>query len=72
MVVTHSDAFGGRDARDRNGGGAVSGAPIPEMALVVVAPTLHLAVRQQDTRVLVAQSDACGGRDARDLNGGGS
>ena len=42
------------------------------MAVVVQAPALHRAVRQQGTRVIAIQGDARRRRDARHLNGDGA
>ena len=71
MVAAKSNARGRRDSRDRNGGVAVSGGPVPELAVIVGAPALHRAVRQHGTRVVPAQSDARRRCDSRDRNGGG-
>ena len=72
MGSAWSDARRRRDARNLNGGEAVSGSPVPELAVVVVAPALHRAVRQQGTRVVVTKRDARRRRDTRDFDGGGA
>ena len=51
-------------SRHLHGGGALGGGPVPELAVAVVAPALHRAVRQQGTRVRMTQSDARRRRDA--------
>ena len=61
-TATQSEARRRRDARHINGGGAVGPAPerpVPELAVKVVAPALHRAARQRNTRVALTQSDAC-------------
>jgi hypothetical protein len=56
--VTGGDALGVRHTRHLNGGGALGGGPVPELAFAVPAPALHLAVGQQGTRVVATEGDA--------------
>ena len=57
MVTAQGDVHRRCDIRDLDGGGAVDGGPVPELAVAVPAPALHRAVRQQGTRMSCSQSD---------------
>jgi len=79
MGRTESDTRRRRKTRNDNGGRAVGRLgqvqrgginSIAELAYAIGAPALHLAVRQQGTRVGATQSDTGRRRDARDLHGG--
>ena len=59
VVPAQSEARRRRDPGHVDGGGAVSGGPVPELAVAVVAPALDRAARQQGAGVAVAQSEAC-------------
>ena len=63
MRLAQSDARRRRDTIDLNGGSALGGGPVPELAVGVGAPTVHLDVRDYSTRVVAAQSDILGTRN---------
>ena len=61
----------------QDGGGAVRGGPVPELAAAVqaaavVAPALYRAAREQGARVALAHSEVRRRRDAGHVDGGGA
>jgi len=67
-TYSRSDARGRRDVCHLNGGGALGGCPVPELADVIFAPALYLTVLKQSARVSATQRNARRRRDIINFN----